>query len=449
MKKPLFLIDGYSLIYRSYFAFIRRPLRNPRGRNSSAVFGFFRILFAIFKEYDPKYLAVVMDSRVPTFRHKKYLEYKATREKAPDDLHEQIPVIENILKALSVKSIRKDGYEADDIIATLSGECRREGRECFIVSGDKDLLQLVKGKTRMLKPEKGSYINIGPKEVREIWGVGPDQIHDYLSLVGDSSDNIPGVTGIGAKTAAKLLQQFGSMTSIYENLGNITSKSQREKLENGKENAQLSYELVELQENTPIEAGPEDFSVEKLDVESAAPLFLDEGMKSLVEEFGIQTSKYQVETEKPKPGEYHLVTDEQSLQSWKETVKKAGICAFDAETDSLDSLQARPVGFSIAVKSGEACYIPLQAPDTECLSEDTVKEVLKELFETDSIMVIGQNIKYDYKVLYRWGVQLKNIVFDTMIAAWLLDTTLNSYNMDALAERELGYTTVHYSDIVA
>ncbi|MFW5769778.1 MAG: 5'-3' exonuclease, partial [Spirochaetota bacterium] len=205
MKPPLYVLDGYSLIYRSYFAFIRNPLFNPQGRNSSAVFGFFRTLFGFFNRYDPKFFAVALDSLTPTFRHEKYPEYKTTRDKTPQDLRDQVPVVEEILDSLGITKIRVDGMEADDIIATLAADCVSADRECYIISGDKDLLQLVGGPVKVLLPEKGEYLELGREEVFEKLGVYPEQILDYLALIGDSADNIPGVKGIGPKTAVKLL----------------------------------------------------------------------------------------------------------------------------------------------------------------------------------------------------------------------------------------------------
>jgi len=204
--EPLFLLDAYGIIYRSYFAFISKPLRNPRGDNVSAAFGFFRSLFQLWDRYSPKAFAAVFDSRVPTFRHERFEAYKATRQKTPEDLHAQIPLVEEILGLLGVPTLRADRYEADDIIATIAARCRDEGRPCYVVSGDKDLLQLVGGTVRALRPDRDQgFVLVGPAEVEAEWGVPPDRILDYLSLTGDQSDNVPGVPGVGDKTALKLL----------------------------------------------------------------------------------------------------------------------------------------------------------------------------------------------------------------------------------------------------
>ncbi|MFA7567543.1 MAG: 5'-3' exonuclease H3TH domain-containing protein, partial [Alkalispirochaeta sp.] len=298
MDDTLFVLDGYSIIYRSYFAFIRNPLRNPRGENSSAVFGFFRTLVSLFREYDPKHFVVVMDSTVPTFRHEQYKEYKATREKTPEDLHAQIPVIEEILKRLKVPVLRVERYEADDVMATLARRCRDAGVPCRAISGDKDLLQLVEEPVRVLRPGRDGIDELDRDSVFAGWGVWPEQIRDYLALVGDSSDNIPGVKGIGAKTAAALLGTYGTLEEIYNHLDEIKSKSQRQKLEDGRENAWLSQELVTLADEAPLPegitvvGGEASFSLEGLDYAAAAPLMLDQGMRSVVSDLGLNPDDY-------------------------------------------------------------------------------------------------------------------------------------------------------------
>ncbi|MDC7125423.1 MAG: 5'-3' exonuclease H3TH domain-containing protein, partial [Spirochaetales bacterium] len=222
-KSPLYLLDGYSLIYRSYFAFINRPLLNSKGFNTSAIFGFFRSIAALFESRNPEYFCVVLDSVTPTFRHEMYPEYKANREKAPDDLHAQVPVIQEVLKAMNIRSVRMNGYEADDIIAVLAKMCEAEGRECYIITGDKDLLQLVGNGVKMMKPDKGEYQILDTPAVKEVWGVEPCQIIEYLALTGDSADNVPGVKGIGPKTAVKLLNEFETLDNIYANLESFSA----------------------------------------------------------------------------------------------------------------------------------------------------------------------------------------------------------------------------------
>ncbi len=525
----LYLLDGYALVYRSYFAFIRNPLKNQQGRNVSAMFGFFRTLLSLFDQYKPRYFAVAMDSRAPTFRHEQYPDYKATREKTPDELHEQVPTIEEILAALGVPVIRSEGFEADDVMATLAERCRSEGRSCYIISGDKDLLQLVAGPVKVLRPEKGGYEELGPAEVVRDWGVRPDQILDYLALIGDASDNVPGVRGIGPKSAAKLLQDFDTLDGVYKNLEKAP-KSQAEKLAEDRENAYLSRKLITLRTDVPLPstaAAPEALLVRSLDLAAAAPLFQREGLRGLAtqaaavahggaggaaeateaaagaetaaarkgrggrgarraagptgvapteassgEEAGAEEpatggaaggaaggakiaggAKAAEELRRsqafaePKRGRYTTVTDVLELDLWITRARAAKRFAFDSETDNLDATLARPVGFSLAVKAGEACYIPLKAAGATCLAEGVVRERLRSLFSDPSVEIIGQNIKYDLKVLSRWGAAFRPW-FDTMIAAWLIDSSRATYNMDDLAEWYLDYKTIHFGYVV-
>ncbi len=478
-KDALYLLDGYSLIYRSYFAFINRPLLNSRGFNTSAVFGFFRSLSALFESRNPKLFGVVLDSTTPTFRHEMYPEYKANREKAPEDLHDQVPVIQEILKAMNIKSVKLDGYEADDIIAYFASKCDEEGRDCYIITGDKDLLQLVGGRVKIMKPDKGDYQILGEKDVTEVWGVRPDQIIDYLALCGDSADNVPGVKGIGPKTAVKLLADFDNLDGIYENIKEHSAGVQK-KLNESRENAYLSRKLVTLAYDLGLTTSPEELGCENLDKAAGAEILRREEVNSVADSLegkssspksarGPQQStqrvaeqgvfedisytgisglgaKYGIGSGK---GSYEAVTTKEQLNQWLERVKKSGVFAFDSETTDLDSMRAEPLGFSISTAEGEGCYIPLKAAGADdLLSEESIKDFLKQLLEEPALRLVGQNIKYDYKVLKRWGIEIRNIAFDTMTAAWILDSSLGAYNMDLLAERSLGYTTIHYQDIV-
>ena len=494
MKKPFYILDGYSLIYKSYFAFIRNPLFNHDGDNTSAVFGFFRSLFSFINEYKPEYFAVAMDSLVPTFRHEQYDQYKATRDKTPDDLHEQIPRIEKILEALSIKAVRVNRYEADDIIATYAKKCSDEERPCFILTGDKDLMQLVDDNVRILKSDKAGYIEIDHDGVLENYGVRPDQIIDYLSLTGDSADNIPGVKGIGPKTASGLLEEYDTVEGIYNNIEKLKPSASK-KMEADRESCMMSRQLVILDFDVPVEYRIEDFSTSAIDYSSARPLLEKENAKSLVkwidtnypdtsessdgqgDLFASVSAPGKGKSSKSSPapddsgkgitvdaqddgkkadrdpslsikGEYEAVLSYDDLDRWIELVKKEKIFSFDIETDNLDTIKANPVGFSISVKSGSGCYIPLIAGGEEILSASIVKNKLKEIIEDESLSLIGQNIKYDYKVLRMWGLNPSNIWFDTMIAAWLVNSRISSYSMDSLAEYYLGYETVHFSDIV-
>ncbi len=491
--EPLYLLDGYSLIYRSYFAFINRPLRNPKGENVSAFFGFFRTLLSFLDSYTPRHLAVIMDSRTPTFRHEMYEEYKANREKAPDDLHAQVPLIEETLSEMNLGTLRRDGMEADDIMATLAEECRRDGRPCYIISGDKDLLQLVDKGIKILRPDKGEYREIGLDDVQDELDIRPDQVVDYLSLIGDQADNVPGVKGIGPKTAVKLLAAYDTLEGIYEHLDECT-KSERKKLEEGRKSAFLSKKLIVLKRDLAIDSNAEIFSLQELDTSAAVHIFLREGAKGLAEQAkgaeltdtqrhkaagvdsgaagGPKDESGEAADDAPadeapaageahssgsagavpaafsKRGKYTAVESMEEARKWIRLAEKSGTFAFDVETDNIDEMRAKPVGFSISVAAGEGCYIPLLAGGTSLLPETELKEALRPLLENDSLRLIGHNFKYDYKVLSRWGIQTRDLYFDTMVAAWLIDTTASTYGMDKLAEKWMGYRPIAYKEVV-
>jgi DNA polymerase-1 len=488
MKEPLYLIDGYSLIYRSYFAFIGRPLTNPQGRNSSAVFGFFRSLFQLLAARRPAYLAVAMDSPTPTFRHEKYPEYKANREQAPQDLHAQVPVIEEILEALGIARVRRDGYEADDVMATLAAACRQEKRPCFILSGDKDILQLVGKGVSVLQPPKAGegFTELDRDGVFQARGFWPEQVVDYLALTGDSSDNVPGVSGVGEKTALKLLGQFKDLDDIYARLTEVAPEGVRRKLEAGRQSAELSRQLIVLVDDLDLGLGVEDLRLGELGREAAKPLFAREGMASLVKELGAPASgapangaaapghgvttapSGKTKARKPRPagetkapaasvsaepraltrGIYPTVLEEKELLRWVAGARKAGVFAFDTETTGLDPLTSKPVGFSLALAAGKACYIPVAATDVKPLPLTVVLRELGRLLEDPSLTLVGQNIKFDYKVMLRAGLRMRCRLFDTMVASWLIDSEQGSYGMDGMALRFLDYRTIHYEEVV-
>ncbi|MDP2791320.1 MAG: DNA polymerase I [Rectinemataceae bacterium] len=469
-KSSLYLLDVYAIVYRSYFAFLSRPLRNPSGQNVSAVYGFFKFLFSLFEQRKPEAFAAVFDSKGKTFRHDMYDAYKATRQKTPEDLIAQVPLVEEILSALKVPMLRSEGYEADDVIATLARWSRRENRECYVVSGDKDLLQLVGGSVRALRPQEGfGFKELDAAAVELEWGVGPDRILDYLSLTGDASDNVPGVRGIGDKTAIKLLSQYRTLDNIYASLDSVKPDSLREKLASGKEDAALSRRLITLSDALPLElASLDDLRVATLDRATASPLFLREGMRSLIQGW---TEKPQAprglfdEEEAPASkapaeapasaaavdlsgeGNYTLITTGDALAALVDDCITAGAFAFDTETDSIDAITANLVGFSLSKSPKQAFYIPIKSPDSETISIDIAQRHLKRLFDSKSL-IVGHNIKYDYHVMKRIGLTINNIIFDTMIAAWILDAESNSFSLESLSERLLGISGISFDSIV-
>ncbi|GAB1432374.1 DNA polymerase I [Spirochaetota bacterium] len=461
--KNLFLIDAYGLIYRSYYAFISKPLRNPAGDNVSAVFGFFRSLFQIWEEYKPEAIAAVFDSPGPTFRHKMYAEYKATRQKTPEDLHAQIPLVEEILTLMGVSILKEEGYEADDIIASLATRSKKEKLPCYIVSGDKDLLQLVGGSVVALRPDRDAGWKIAKAEdVEAEWGVAPERILDYLSLTGDHSDNVPGVPGVGDKTAAKLMAQYESFDEIWANIDSITPDGLRKKLVAGKESAFLSRKLISLV--TELDAdikNLEELKLDHLNREAATPVFLREGMRSLA----VKTEAK--ELPKPAPAtesmarpaslfpeyEYKLpkievIHEEKLLKKWIKTLESKESYAFDCETDSLDEMNTMPVGFSFALEDGSACYVPIKAPDALCMPPETIKKHLAPLLADKRPCIIGHNLKFDIHVMENWGCPIYSKPWDTMVAAWLLDPEQDSLKLERLGERFLGHAGSSFGDIV-
>lgn len=512
-KRPLYLLDSYAIIYRSYFAFISRPLRDPQGRNVSAVYGFFRFLFSLFDAQNPGAFAAVFDSTGKTFRHKMYPEYKANRQKTPEDLHAEVPMVEELLDLLKVPRIRCEGYEADDVMATLAERCRVEGRECWIVTGDKDLLQLVGGPVRALRPNSNfAFEPRGVDEVKAEWGVLPGQILDYLSLTGDASDNVPGVPGIGDKTALKLLAEFETLDNIYKKIDEVKPDSLRKKLEAGRESADLSKKLITLVTDAPLDCGKhEDFYIDGLDRKAADPYFIREGMKSLAspgadlgelfaapatgsghgrsaagsgaadggqgcsaavaggtgeaaspapgaaapDAGGANAGSAPSFAPRPAPasllgpGSYTTVSDPAELARWVDACIDAGVFAFDCETDSLDELAAHPVGFSLSYEAKKACYVPLAAPlGDDVMPEKAARKELCRLFGSKKTLLVGQNVKYDYSVMGRYAAPMENPLYDTMIASWMLNAEEGTYGLEALAERRLNYHGIEYKEAV-
>ncbi|MCK5248797.1 MAG: DNA polymerase I, partial [Spirochaetaceae bacterium] len=456
MNNTLYILDGYALIYRAYFAFIHRPLTDRDGNNVSAVHGFFRTLFALRRSHDAEKIAVALDPAGPTFRHETYPEYKANRDPAPEELHAQVPIIREILKLLGIPVFLIDRYEADDVIGTVAEICRKQQRSCRLVSSDKDLMQLVDDDIRLLRPEKGGgFLEMGPAEILEEKGVRPDQIIDYLALIGDASDNIPGVAGIGPKTASALLAEWDNLDSLYENIDSAAKGARLIKLIDGKENAYFSQALVTIKTDLPLDdelAAMDGLSADPL---AAAKMFRERDLRTLAAEAEALTGTLKPVLEQgseqtsPEVGKviYIPILNESEMKEWGGRIREAGIVALDTETDSLDPMRAELVGLSVSVKAGEAAYLPVKRPDGSCIPLSGVVEWLNGLLAGGGIRIIGQNFKYDMKVLRRMGVGIGGSWFDTMIAAWVLDAS-SPVGMDALADRYLGLSTVKFKDVV-
>ena len=483
-KNTVYILDSYGLIYRCYFAFINRPLTNKDGNNVSAIFGFFRNLHSILKHYNPQFIACAMDSKTATFRHEMYKEYKATRNKTPEDLHAQIPWIDEILTDLGIPVLQCDGYEADDIIATVAKKCAQQGKSCRILSGDKDLMQLVTETTQILKPDHADIWKVtGPQGVQAEWGVPPEQLLDLLSLYGDSADNIPGVQGVGVKTAGKLLEQYKNLDGIYEHIDEIKGAMQK-KLIDGKENAYFSQKLIRLCDTVPC--SDIDDAVNnpiQLNFEKAAQKLNQYGVPAVAKQYAelavesgtsssattiIQTQAEESQTEqvpslevKQNQGDYTVVTNLEELQNYINLIEEnEKIVAFDCETTSLDTLNTQLVGFSLSSQAGKGIYVPLYTSNLfenlDFIPQEKALEQIARLFNNPQVTVILHNGKFDYKVLRSNGIKINNNkvsckLVDTMIAEWLLNsdkTGKNSYSLEYLAETKLGLKGIEYEDLV-
>ncbi|MDR3303780.1 MAG: DNA polymerase I, partial [Treponema sp.] len=519
-RPPLYLIDSYGLIYRSYFAMYKHPLRNNSGKNISALFAFARTVVSLLNDGAPlvgengvvsmclpSRLAAVFDSTTPTFRHKQYSEYKAKREKAPEDLHEQVPLIQEFLTALGIPVLRVDGFEADDIIATLARRCQAENRQCYIFSADKDLYQLIGNGTYQLRPVKAgtgsdvskgkgaqgdldemleaspaspassgspatntsvasAYELVGEAEVQAQWGVPPSKMLDMLSLTGDTADNVPGVRGVGEVAAVKLMSRYGSLDEIYRNLAGIPGAAGKN-LAVGKESAYLSQSLIRLEYAVPLPVSTVDdtLSIETLNLAEGAAVLLREGIRRsaiALSKTGDQeaddapplssvTQAQDIDPALLGDGVYKTLLDFDELEALIKKAKAQGVIALDFETDSLDAWHAKPVGISIALRPKEAVYVPLAAHEgiAPFLEPERVKALLAPLFADPAMTIVAHNAKYDYEVSRGWGIprwQCK--IWDTMVAAWLSAPERGNYSLDSLATFHFSYAPLPYFSIV-
>ena len=440
--KSLYLIDGSSYIFRAYFG-IRQFLSTSKGFPTNALYGFINMLQKVVKDEKPDYLAVAFDSKEKTFRHEIYADYKANRSAPPEDLAKQFPYFEPLVQAYNIHGVRVPGYEADDIIGTLATKAAKEGFKVVIVSGDKDMMQLISPDIRMLDTMKNQWF--GVEEVEEKFGVTPDRVIDVMGLMGDSSDHIPGVKGVGPKTASELIRKFGSIQELYERIDEVDKVKLREKLVQDKEMALLSRQLVTINTSVKLEGGIENLKFKSPDNAELKKLFSEFEFSSLLGELGEGSISPVLESH------YETILAEADLERWIKKLKKSKIFALDLETTSLHPVRARVVGISLSCEEGEACYIPLAhrylgVPDQ--LSLDWVFKKLKPLFEDPQLKKVGQNIKYDLIVLRNEGVNLRGVAFDTMLASYILNPDGRRHNLDDLARDFLGHTTIKYKDVV-
>lgn len=438
-KKKLFLVDGYSLLYRSYYAI--RQLTNSKGFATNAIYGFMMALRKIIDREKPHYLGIAFDSKGPTIRHEIFEEYKATRKPMPDDLIPQISVLKKLIEALNIPFYEKPGYEGDDILGSLAHKASHQNLHTVIMSHDKDLFQLVDETTSILHLAKD--ILMTENEVKKTFGVLPSQIVDVQALWGDPTDNIPGVAGVGEKTAKNLINQFGSVDKLLENLDEVKNPRIRKQIEEGKEKLELSRSLVTLVKDLDIDLDLEALAVSEPDYEKLIPLLHELEFSSLLSEY-LQESKKQ-------PTQYHIIWKEEQLQHLIERITKTKQVSLDTETDSPYPTQARLVGISFSIKPHEAFYLPLQHDYPEApaqIPKNKALKLLKKTLTSPKIKKIGQNIKYDYIVLRREGIILQGTVLDSMVLSYLINPNWGKHNLGRLALAYLQVKATPYEDIV-
>lgn len=442
-SERLFIVDGHALAFRSFYAFINQPMTTSRGEDVRAVFGFATTLMAIIRDQHPDYLAVAFDPVGKTFRHDRYPQYKATRQKMPEEMRAQIPRIFELVGAFGVPSLQVEGFEADDIMATVAKAAAEEGIEVFLVTADKDFGQIVGPRIKMfnLRARESGVEIIDVAAIEEKFGVKPEQMLDLLSLMGDSSDNIPGVRGVGQKTAAGLLAEYGSLEGVYEHLDDLGGKAVAKKLAEGREEAVLSRELIRLRMDVPLEVGLGDlrwggeFTVE------AAEILKELEFQSLLSDVTEKRGE-----EKGEEHNYRTVTSEAKLDELIALLQKAGSFCLDTETTSEFPMEAELVGLSFSVEPGTAYYVPLNF--FESLSGSDVLNRLQPLLEDEGPAKTGQNIKYDALALRTSGIRLRGIEFDTMIASYVLDPGARGHGLDVLSMRHLNYKKIPTKELI-
>lgn len=432
------MIDGSSYIYRAFFALPH--LSNSRGFPTNAVYGFTNMLRKVLREKAPDYLAVAFDAPGPTFRHEAFDGYKAQRPSMPDNLRPQIPYIKEIVTALRIPILEKEGFEADDLIGSLTKKMEREGIETVIVSGDKDLMQLIDSNVIMFDPMKDKVFQV--PDVKERFGVTPDKLIEVFGLSGDTSDNVPGVPGVGEKTASKLIMEFGSIEGLLGNLKKLKNGKLRENLTLYGEQARLSRKLVTLNTQVPVEWELKDLKMEDPDREKLQKIFKELEFSKLFKEFSFPPERGEKE--------YRLITAEEELFNLIEALEKAGKFAFSLQSTSVRPMEAEIVGVSFSYQSDHAFYVPLghTCAGAPCqLNKKDVLRSLKPLLENPEVKKFGQNIKSIHILLAREGIHLRGVVCDTMVASYLLNPSKHDHSMEELAREHLDYQITTYADI--
>jgi len=466
----LFLIDAYALIYRSYYAFIKNPRINSKGQNTSAIIGFCNTLNEVLEKEQPTHIGVAFDPHGPTFRSEAYPAYKAQREATPEDIHKAVPIIKNILQAYHIPVLQVDGFEADDVIGTLAKKADSAGVRCYMLTPDKDYGQLVTEQANIYRPRHGGgYEVMGPKEVCEKYGITtPHQVIDLLALMGDSADNFPGCPGVGEKTAAKLIAEFGSVEQLLSRTNELKGALQKKVTEHV-DDIKLSYFLATIKTDVPVELNMDELKVKEPDNEKLRQLFTELEFKQLADKILKKPQKTSIPAngqldlfaEFPADGQnrsenssfdtlktvehhYQLVENEEEMQKLCDYFLTNEILSLDTETTSTSAIDAELVGLSFAVKEFEAFYVPIPAEREKALQ---IVNIFKPVYEDPKILKVGQNLKYDLEVLRNYNIQLQGPLWDTMIAHYLIQPELR-HNMDFMAEVYLNYKTIHIDELI-
>lgn len=475
MKKTFLIIDAFGILYRYHFIFLKRPLINSKGQNVSSINGFLRTYFSLINTYPADYTAIALDSSRQTFRSEIYKAYKENRESMPDDLRSQIPILYNLIDALGITRIVLDNYEADDIVGCIAQNNKKENIKTIIYSPDKDILQLVDENTKVIASNKDNeLIEYDINMVKEKRGVYPNQIIDLLSLMGDASDNIPGVKGIGEKTALKLLEEYDTLDNIYKNIDSIKGKIQ-EKLIADKDNAYMSYELATIKrEIEELNIDYKEIEKNKINIDEVNKILDDLELKQIRDKINsyiygssskkkeekVQISKQTkqetnaedntektivVSNAKDNNAKYYLIENETELQNLLNDINAKKLVCIDFETTGLDTLTDEIIGISFAIKSKEAFYLDLSGRTN--IDKEACKKLVFDTLAKEDIKIIGHNLKYEYKMMRAIDKKMGNMYFDTMVAAYLINPSRGRYNMDDLALSYLSYNTIKYSDI--
>ena len=457
-----YLIDGSGYIFRAYYAL--PPLtRKSDGLPTGAVSGFCSMLFKLLEDskskenkQKPTHFAVIFDSARKTFRNEIYSDYKANRSEAPDDLAPQFEYIRKSVLAFNLPSVDLINYEADDLIATYVDQILKIGAKVTIVSSDKDLMQLYKKNVRIFDPMKNKFIT--EEDVQSKFGVDPSKVVDVQALAGDSSDNVPGVPGIGVKTAAELINKYGNLETLLKSTNEIKQNKRRETLIENKDKAIISKKLVTLKHDAPVDRQLNEFELKEINKDKLYK-FLREMefnrlLSSAISAYGepslesIKTDVRPKENQKEiNKNDYHLITNLDEIDDWIKEAEDKGEVAVDTETSSLDPHQANLIGLSLSTQIGKACYIPIGHNSKKSINKDKVLEKLKPLLEDPSIKKIGQNIKFDFIVLFKHGITISSME-DTMLMSYVLDAGKNRHNMDTLSEIHLNHKTITFKDLV-